>query len=166
MSTISRAASAIRLAFGAALAAGAIAALAPTSADAQARVIAGTLTCKSKPTVGLIVGSSQALRCTYVPAGPGEVQQYAGTINKVGLDVGFKSESIIVWSVLGSGAVFARTELAGQYLGASAEASVALGIGAKALVGGSKNSVVLQPLSVQGQTGLNVAVGVTSLTLH
>ena len=166
MSKISRATAAIRLAFGATLALGGLAALVTTPADAQARVIAGTLTCKGKATVGLIVGSSQALSCTYVPAGPGDVQHYTGTINKIGLDVGFKSESIIVWSVLGSRPVFAPTELAGQYVGASAEASVALGVGANALVGGNKNAVVLQPLSVQGQTGLNVAIGVTSLTLH
>lgn len=166
MNTPARAATTVRVALGATMALGGLAALATSPANAQARVIAGTLTCKGEATVGLIVGSSQALRCTYVPAKPGEPHHYSGTINKIGLDIGFKSESIIVWSVLGSRDSFAPTQLAGSYVGASAEASVALGVGANALVGGNKNAVVLQPLSIQGQTGLNVAVGITGLTLN
>ena len=34
------------------------------------------------------------------------------------------------------------------------------------LVGGSDNSIALQPLSVQGQLGLNLAAGLESLELR
>ena len=47
--------------------------------------------------------------------------------------------------------------LAGTYAGVSAEVTVAGGIGANILVGGSFRTVELQPLSVQEQTGINVA---------
>ena len=68
-------------------------------------------------------------------------------------------------------AVYAATSggpaaLAGTYAGASAEASVGAGLGANVLVGGSNRTIALQPLSVQGQTGVNLAVGVTGLTLN
>ena len=132
----------------------------------DAKLIAGTLTCKGQGSVGLIVGSKQALTCVYVPAGNGATQNYTATITKIGLDIGFKTGSVMIWTVLGSGSSLAPGSLAGNYGGVSAEASVALGAGANALIGGNKNSVVLQPLSVQGQTGLNVAVGITGLTLR
>jgi hypothetical protein len=40
------------------------------------------------------------------------------------------------------------------------------GLGANVLVGGSSQTVALQPLSVQGQIGLDIAAGVGSLDLH
>ena len=137
-----------------------------STATAQgAKIVAGTLTCKGGPNVGLIVGSKQSLDCKFNPAGKGRVRDFKANITKVGVDIGFKSESTIVWSVLGSSTTIPSKVLIGTYAGVSAEASVALGVGANALVGGSDKSVVLQPLSVQGQTGLNLAVGVTELTL-
>jgi hypothetical protein len=142
-------------------------AAAPSSpATAQgAKLVAGTLTCKGEPSVGLVVGSQQKLDCSFSPAGKGRVREFKGTITKVGLDIGFKSESVIVWTVLGSSEKVPSKILIGNYGGVSGEATVALGVGANALVGGSDKSVVLQPLSVQGQKGLNLAVGVTGLTL-
>ncbi len=136
-------------------------------ADAQSsRALVGTLVCKGGPSVGLIVGSQQRMLCTFKPEGSRRSRDYRATMTKVGLDVGFKNDTTIVWAVLGSTDVYKGGLLVGNYGGVSAEASVALGVGANALVGGSNKSVVLQPLSVQGQTGLNLAVGVTSLTLR
>jgi hypothetical protein len=56
--------------------------------------------------------------------------------------------------------------LAGTYAGATAEATFAVGLGANVLVGGSQSSVALQPVSVQGQTGLNIAAGLAKFTLE
>jgi hypothetical protein len=56
--------------------------------------------------------------------------------------------------------------LAGTYLGASAEATAGVGAGANLLIGGSDDTISLQPLSVQGQTGLNAALGVSELILN
>lgn len=139
----------------------------PTStAIAQAaKVVAGTITCKGGPNVGLVVGSKQSLDCTFTPADKGKVRTFKATITKVGLDIGFKSESVIVWTVLGSTTTVRPKVLVGEYVGVSAEASVALGVGANALVGGSDKSIILQPVSVQGQKGLNLAVGVTGLKI-
>lgn len=142
-------------------------AAAPTPADAQAsKALVGTLTCKGGPSVGLIVGSTQNMICDFMPEGGRRGRTYQATMTKVGLDVGFKNETTIVWAVMGTTEVRRGALLVGDYGGVSAEASVALGVGANALLGGSNKSVVLQPLSVQGQTGLNIAVGVTGLTLR
>jgi hypothetical protein len=144
----------------------ALALTAPAAAQQSSKLIAGTLTCQGKGSVGLVLGSKETLACTYVPAGKGGAQSYSATITKIGLDIGFKTGSVMIWTVLGSSASLAPGELVGNYAGVSAEATAAVGAGANALVGGSKSSVVLQPLSVQGQTGLNVAVGVAGLQLR
>jgi hypothetical protein len=135
-------------------------------ADAQQRQVqVGQLTCSVSASVGLVVGSQKNVNCVF-RGQPGEPEEgYTGTITRVGLDVGFTTGGTIVWTV------FADTNrragiLAGTYGGATAEASVGAGLGANVLVGGSQRSVALQPLSLQGQTGVNVAAGIGELELH
>lgn len=146
----------------------AVAALGIGHGDARAqagKLTAGTLTCEAQGTTGLILGSKERLVCSYQPAGSGRRQAYDGVITKVGLDVGVKGKGTLIWTVLGSSANLPAGELDGQYAGVSADAAVGIGVGANALIGGNAKSVVLQPLSVRGQTGLNLSVGVTELQL-
>jgi Protein of unknown function (DUF992) len=153
-----------RAALGVALLAAVI--LAPATASAQGRIKAGTLDCDISGGIGFIIGSKKAVDCNFVPAAPGWPQEvYVGNISKLGLDIGVTSGGRMIWTVFAAGSP-APHALAGEYVGASAEATVAAGLGANALVGGSNRSIALQPLSLQGQTGINVAVGVSSLTLR
>ena len=55
--------------------------------------------------------------------------------------------------------------MAGTYAGLTANASIGVGGGANVLIGGTGRSFVLQPLSLEGQVGINVAGGVTTMTL-
>ena len=135
------------------------------SAQAQDRVQSGSLNCDVSAGIGLIIGSQRNVSCTFTPSLPGPIEYYTGTISKLGVDLGVTTGGVMVWLV------FAPTNrpvgaLAGNYVGGSAEASVVAGVGANALLGGSNRSVALQPLSVQGQVGLNVAAGVGALELH
>jgi hypothetical protein len=139
-----------------------------TVASAQAedaKIRAGTLTCKGKGGVGLIIGSQQQLDCTYSPASGAPNRRLKGKITNIGLDIGIKGPSVIVWAVLGSSSSLPAEALSGQFAGVAADASLGLGAGAQVLLGGNKKSVVLQPLSVKGETGINIAVGVAGLTL-
>jgi len=134
-------------------------------AGAQNQVAAGTLTCDVSAGIGLIVGSRRSVNCTFAPSLPGPVEYYSGTITKLGVDLGATARGVLVWLV------YAPTTrpvgaLAGSYGGATAEATVAVGLGANVLIGGSNRTVALQPISVQGQTGLNVAAGVAELALN
>jgi hypothetical protein len=135
------------------------------SAQAQDRVQSGSLTCDVSAGIGLIIGSQRNVSCTFTPSLPGPIEYYTGTISKLGVDLGVTAGGVMVWLV------FAPTNrpvgaLAGTYVGGSAEASVIAGVGANALVGGSNRSVALQPLSVSGQVGLNIAAGVAGLDLR
>ena len=140
--------------------------MAASGASAQGKIQTGTLTCKGAGGVGMVVGSQKSLNCQYQAAGSKRTERFSATVTRIGLDVGFTGETTVVWAVLASTANLAPGAIAGDYAGASADVAVAVGGGANILVGGSKNGVFLQPLSVQGQTGLNLAVGVSSLTLR
>ena len=136
----------------------------PQAAQAQ-RVRAGVLNCDISGGLGLIIGSQRTVNCLFTPDIPGPQEGYFGTITKFGLDLGATVAGSLVW------AVYADTTrglgfLAGDYAGASGEATVAVGLGANVLVGGSNRTVALQPLSVMGQVGLNIAVGVANLSLR
>lgn len=143
----------------------AVALPAPTMAQGANRTKVGTLTCDISAGIGLIITSKKDVTCMFTPSQPGPREVYTGSITKFGLDLGATAGGEMVW------AVFAPTDrrfgaLAGNYGGASAEATVGAGVGANVLVGGSNRTVSLQPLSVQGQAGLNLAVGVAGLDLH
>jgi hypothetical protein len=139
---------------------------APTSAQAQARFTVGSLTCRLGPSVGLIIGSRQRMQCRFASASDGRSERYLGTVTRFGLDLGVTIGGIMRWSVLTRTRSIGRGVLAGNYVGASGDASLGIGIGAQVLVGGSRRTVVLQPLSVSGRAGVNIAAGVTGLTLR
>jgi hypothetical protein len=138
--------------------------IAPAVQAQPARVQVGQLTCSLSAGVGLIVGSQRNVNCNFQPDnGPPEI--YTGTMTKVGLDIGVTGGTAIVWTVF-TGTNRYSGMLTGTYTGAQAEATIGAGLGANALIGGSNHSVALQPLSVQGQVGLNIAAGIGSLELH
>jgi Protein of unknown function (DUF992) len=133
------------------------------SAQAQPAGKVGVLECRISGGVGFIITSEKGLGCKFRPShGPTEL--YYGTIRKIGIDIGATGPGRLVWAVLapsrpGPGA------LAGDYVGASGSVSVGAGVGANALIGGLNNSFTLQPLSVQVQTGVNIAAGIGAITL-
>jgi Protein of unknown function (DUF992) len=135
-----------------------------TPAQAQA-VKAGALTCNVSSGFGFIFGSSKAVNCSFSPVGGGPPQRYVGSIDKFGVDIGYTSGGVLIWTVLAPGTSPAPGSLAGSYGGATASATAVVGVGANVLVGGSGNSISLQPLSIEGNTGINVAAGVAALTL-
>jgi hypothetical protein len=135
-----------------------------TPTQAQSGVSAGTLRCNVASGWGFVFGSSRDLRCTY--SRPGSVEYYNGTIRKFGVDIGYTGGGALVWGVFAPTATPATGALSGDYAGATASATVAVGVGANVLAGGSDNTISLQPLSVEGNTGLNVAAGIGAITLN
>jgi len=140
-------------------------ALVAGTAAAQERVQAGQLTCDISGGIGLIFGSQRTLNCTFSPSVPGPAEFYAGTLTKLGVDIGVTAGGGMVWLVYAPTSRPAGA-LAGSYGGATAEATVVAGLGANVLIGGSNRTVELQPVSLQGQTGLNVAAGVAGIDLR
>ncbi|WP_334146441.1 DUF992 domain-containing protein [Hyphomicrobium sp.] len=148
-----------------ALALSAIVMCGATASAQNARMVAGTLTCRGNGTIGLILGSSQRMDCVFQRSKGGAKVNYTARITRIGLDLGVTGRNTMVWTVLSSTTDPEARALVGRYGGVAANASLGVGVGANALIGGSSESIVLQPLSVQVQTGVNVAAGVKGLTL-
>lgn len=132
-------------------------------AAGKSGVNVGTLQCRVAGGMGFVFGSSKDLDCLLVRT-DGVAEHYTGSINRYGVDIGFTKEAHIVWLVFAPGAI-GPGALAGDYGGVTAGASFGVGLGANVLVGGSNKQVALQPVSVEGSTGLNVAAGVAAVTL-
>jgi hypothetical protein len=129
------------------------------------RVQVGILECRGGASVGFIVGSVTNLGCVLRTEGMPE-DRYVATIRKVGLDLGITQESALAWGVFAPVARLGPGDLSGNYAGAQGSAAIGVGAGGNVLVGGSNNSIALQPLSVQGQVGLSIAAGLESLELR
>ncbi len=137
--------------------------LAPTAALAGP---VGQLYCNVSGGVGFIITSRRALNCEYTPANGAPRQHYIGTISRFGLDIGPQGPGKLTWDVVSLGGAVGNGALAGDYTGATASATVGVGVGANALIGGAAGGITLQPLSVEAQSGLNVAAGVGALSLE
>jgi hypothetical protein len=137
--------------------------VAPGSAQTDLKV--GQLKCEVSAGLGLIITSTKEMRCAFTAA-QGATEYYYGKIQKFGLDIGVTNKGILAWTVFSATNGTERGALAGEYVGVDASATVAAGVGANYLVGGSSKSITLQPWSVQAQSGLALAGGVAALTLR
>ena len=136
---------------------------APAKADSGVK--AGVLTCNVDSGWGFVFGSSRELKCNY-SGSDGHHEHYAGHIAKYGVDIGYLQGGVIVWGVVAPTTDLKTGALAGDYGGVTGGASVGVGVDANVLVGGFNKSITLQPVSVEGDKGLNVAAGIAAVTLH
>jgi hypothetical protein len=125
----------------------------------------GTLSCDVAPSIGFIIGSQQQLTCGF-NSRSGLREAYTGTITRLGLDIGFSAGGKLVWGVLARTKDLGARALVGSYVGGSGDISLGMGVGANALVGGSNRTIALQPVSIKGQVGANLALGVAGMALQ
>ena len=134
-------------------------------ANAQSGVKVGLLRCDTVGGTNFIIGSTTDLSCIYSPV-DGDRIRYRGKINTYGIDLNFKKSAVMLWSVVAPARNISPGALTGDYAGARAGASVGVGVGANVLIGGGKDSITLQPVSLEGLSGLNLAAGVATMSLH
>jgi hypothetical protein len=134
------------------------------TAPSATQVQSGVLVCNVAPGVGFIIGSSKTLSCVFHPA-RGRPEYYAGTINRIGLDIGATGPGQFAWGVFTAGPPGRRYALAGDYAGPGIGLALGAGGSANSLVGGNGGSISLQPLSGTS-TGLNLSAGIGALTLR
>ena len=147
------------------LAAAATAVVGSLAVAQPSRVQVGVLECRGGSSIGFIVGSVTNLSCV-LRAGGRPDDFYVARVQKVGLDLGITEQSQLAWAVFAPVAQLGPGDLSGNYAGAQSSAAIGVGVGANALIGGSNNSIALQPLSLQGQVGISVAAGLQSLELR
>ena len=140
--------------------------LALTTMPAHAYVDAGMMSCRSPGTASYIVFSARTFDCVFTPSSGAPPQYYQATVQRLGAQIGFTNDVALGWAVFAATSRVGPGALAGGYVGASGGAAVGVGVAANGLVGGLNNSFALQPISVEGQTGLNVIATVTGLDLR
>jgi Protein of unknown function (DUF992) len=143
---------------------GAIGLASGAAADQPGGVKIGTLSCHESSGWGYVLGSARQLHCIY--NGAEGRTRYVGSISRIGVDVGYQSSGDIVWAVFAPTSRMGPRALSGHYGGVTASATVGVGLGANALIGGSDRTIALQPVSVEGSTGLDVAGGIGGINLH
>ncbi len=142
-----------------------VAALAQAGEEKEG-VKVGTLRCNEASGWGFVFGSSHDLKCVFNTFEKGEKPiRFTGKIKKFGADIGYQSNAVILWAVVSTTAKINPGDFAGTYVGVTAEAAWAGGVGTNVLVGGSKKGIALQPVSVEGLAGANVAAGVVEVEL-
>jgi hypothetical protein len=140
-------------------------AMSVSPAKAQSGVNVGLLECRGLSN-SYVFASVTDLDCVYRPSAGGRSHGYVARVHRVGLDIGINQSTVLAWAVYAPTGRLGRGSLAGDYYGASANATVVVGVGANALFGGSENTIALQPISVQAQLGIGVAGGVSALYLR
>jgi hypothetical protein len=140
--------------------------MATVPTGAQANVEVGGLTCRSTGAAGYVVGATLNFECVFVPSGGGPAHHYVGVVHRIGVDLGVTQNVSMGWLVFAPTGVIHPGDLAGNYGGVQGNATVGVGVGANALVGGSANTFALQPVSAQAQAGLNVSAGLADLELR
>ena len=139
--------------------------LAGTNGLAEEGLKVGVLSCNVSSGWGVVFGSTREVNCAFQPA-RGPMERYGGHISKYGVDIGYTQGGVIVWAVFAPTSSLGPGSLAGRYGGATAGASLGVGAGVHALMGGFRHSVSLQPVSIEGNAGLNVAAGVAEMRLR
>jgi Protein of unknown function (DUF992) len=132
---------------------------------ADNKVNAGVLKCDVAGGKSFVFGATRHVDCHFSPAGKEAVDSYKGEIHTYGVDIGYIKAGVIIWTVLAPSTNVKTGALAGTYVGATASAAAGAGMGVNVLAGGG-NSFALQPLSISGQKGVNIAAGLTKLTLQ
>jgi opacity protein-like surface antigen len=134
--------------------------------DYSGGVKIGYLSCDVGSGAGYLIGSAKELACDFRSVRGSHSDAYSGFVKKLGVDLGYTARGKMVWAVFAPTAGYHHGALAGTYVGAAAEATVGVGIGANVLLGGTEGAIQLQPISVEGQLGLNVAAASATVTLH
>ena len=142
-----------------------VASAATASAQQQQGVRIGVLECRGGQNVGMVITSSTTLECMFNGGGR-RPEPYLAHVTRIGVDLGVTENTTLAWAVHAPTQRVGRGDLAGNYGGVGGNVSFGIGGGGNLLIGGSQNSFALQPLSLQGQTGVNVAGGVVGLDLQ
>lgn len=145
-----------------------LASLLMTSGNALAAnsVNLGMLVCDMSKGIGFVLIEKQKMTCEFRPIA-GDNENYAGKITDYGIEIGEIKEGHLIWGVFAAALLDMQPgALNGEYIGVDADVAAGLGVGANALIGGTGKGFILQPVSVEGEVGINIAAGIRTVSLE
>ena len=78
----------------------------------------------------------------------------------------FRRNEKFAFTVIAASSEVGKGALAGKYIGAKASATIGVGLGAAALVGGSDKSIGLNPLALEANQGFGISGGIGFLYIE
>jgi hypothetical protein len=133
--------------------------------NANSRIYIGALTCNIAGGTGYVLGSSKSMECVFLGKDGVSSAQYTGTINKVGIDIGYTKAVHTVWRVYSLGSVQAATALSGTYVGEQGTVAAGGQAGGNWLYGGPNAEIGMIASGIVQEAGYNLAMGIGEMSL-
>ena len=125
----------------------------------------GVLTCSMTGIDNVVVYTKEEFDCEYKP-NHGDAQHYKGVIKEIGVNLSITKDNTMVWGVIAPVRELDSPDaLKGTYVGGTGQVEIGGGVAANILIGGSGNTISLQPFSVNGMTGIGAALDISAFEL-
>ncbi|MBL6654262.1 MAG: DUF992 domain-containing protein [Reyranella sp.] len=134
--------------------------------NANSRIYIGSLSCSVGGSTGYVLGSQKSLDCVFLNKEGSESAQYSGTIDKVGIDIGYTRAVHTIWRVYSLGSMRGVNDLSGTYVGE--QGTVAAGgqqAGGNWIYGGPNAEIGMVASGITKDAGYNLATGVAAMTI-
>ncbi|TAJ28575.1 MAG: DUF992 domain-containing protein [Reyranella sp.] len=133
--------------------------------NANSRIFIGSLTCNIAAGTGYILASSKKMDCVFLGKDGVSHAQYEGTINKVGIDIGYTKAMHTIWRVYSLGSDRKADQIAGTYVGEQGTAAAGSQAGGNWLYGGQNAEIGMVASGIVQDAGYNLAMGVAEMTI-
>ena len=134
--------------------------------NANSRIYIGSLTCNVGGSTGYLLGSAKPLDCVFLAKDGVSTAQYTGTIDKVGIDIGYTKAVHTIWRVYSLGSTRGPRDLSGNYIGEQGTAAVGSQAGGNWIYGGPNAEIGMLASGVVKDAGYNLATGVAAMTIR
>ena len=134
--------------------------------NANSRIYIGSLTCNVGGSTGYVLGSAKPLDCVFLGKDGVSTAQYTGTIDKVGIDIGYTKAVHTIWRVYSLGSDRGVTQIAGTYVGEQGTVAAGNQAGGNWIYGGPNAEIGMVSSGVIKDAGYNLATGVAAMTIR
>jgi hypothetical protein len=134
--------------------------------NANSRIYIGSLTCNVGGSTGYVLASRKSLDCVFLAKDGVQSAQYTGSIDKVGVDIGYTKAVHTIWRVYSLGSDRGPSNLSGTYVGEQGTAAAGSQAGGNWIYGGPNAEVGMVSSGVIQDAGYNLAAGVAAMTIR
>ena len=135
--------------------------------NANSRIYIGSLSCNVGGSTGYVLASQKSLDCVFLSKDGLQSAEYTGSIDKVGIDIGYTRAVHTIWRVYSLGTDRGPSNIGGTYVGEQGTVVAAdKQAGGNWLYGGPNAEIGMVASGVTKDAGYNLATGVAALTIR
>jgi hypothetical protein len=133
--------------------------------NTNSRIYIGSLSCNVGGSTGYVLASRKSLDCVFLNKDGTQSAEYTGTIDKVGVDIGYTKAVHTIWRVYSLGSDRGPTNLGGTYVGEQGTAAAGNQAGGNWIYGGPNAEVGMLASGIVQDAGYNLAAGIAAMTI-